>query len=68
MKSTAQTNLSLKSHISMEAIEPEGSRVLLGSDKLTWTLALSLTLGKLFNLAKSQVPDLQNGNYNSGDT
>lgn len=52
MKSIAQTNLSLKPHISMEAIEPEGSRVLMGSDKLTWPLAISLTLGKLFNLAK----------------
>lgn len=67
MKSTTQTNLSLKSHISMEAIEPEESWVLLGSDKLTWPLALSLTLGKLFKLAKPQVPDLQNRN-NSGDT
>lgn len=52
----------------MDAIEPEGSRVLLGSDKMIWPPAISLTLGKLFNLAKPQVPDLQNVNYNSGDT
>lgn len=52
MKSTAQINQSLKPHVSMGAIEPEESRVLLSSDKLTWPLAVSLTLGKLFNLAK----------------
>lgn len=52
----------------MEAVESEGSRVLWGSDKLTWPYAISLTLGKLFNLDKVQVSDLQNRNYNSGDT
>ena len=58
MKYAAQTNLSLKNRIQWKLLSPKEA-VLLGSDKLTWPLACSLTLGKLFTLAKPHVPDLE---------
>lgn len=56
MKSAAQTNLSSKTRIQWKLLSLKET-VLLGSDKPPWPLAISLTLGKLFTLAKPHVPD-----------